>query len=121
MGKCNLLVWAMFLPLLSYAQLDCIESPIPSTYSQGVGEWKAYVFQLSPDYNPNDDWNRVFSDRSKAERIYKGYLPHGPDFLPLGSLNFDMNFGDVNNYESDHLFFGTNKEWKNNNIPGCET
>ncbi len=121
MGRFLLFVATMLSPLFSYAQLDCTESTVPSTYSQGVGEWKAYVFQLSPAYNPNEDYSREFSAGSGAARKYRGYLPHGPDFLPTGSLDFDINFGDTGNYATDSTFFRTDKNWKDNSIPGCDT
>lgn len=108
------------LPFFSQAQLDCIVSSPPSTYGpKGKDEWRAYVYQLSENYNPNSDYGREFGG-GMADRKYKGHLPYGADFLPLGSVNFDINFGDTSNYSSDTLFFRTDKEWKSN-TPGCET
>src|SRR5690606_15180143 len=119
MGKCLLLAVLFCLPFSTYAQLDCMGSPIPSTNSKGYGEWKAYVFQLSENYNPNDDHIHEFT-RGGASRQFKGYLKYGPNFLTSGSVNFDINFGDTDNYASDSLFFGTDKEFKSK-TPGCNT
>jgi hypothetical protein len=119
MGKFLVFAVLLCLPFATYAQLDCVGSPVPTTHSKGYGEWKAYVFQLSENYNPNEDWFREFNSGGAA-RQFKGYLKFGPNFLTPGTVNFDINFGDTDNYASDVLFFGTTKDFKGT-TPGCNT
>src|SRR5690606_25687015 len=104
MGKFLVFAVLLCLPFATHAQLDCVGSPVPSTHSKGYGEWKAYVFQLSENYNPNEDWFMEFNSGG-ASRQFKGYLKFGPNFLTPGTVNFDINFGDTDNYASDPLFF----------------
>lgn len=102
----------MFLPLFGYAQLDCVLPEPSNMYARGVNEWTAYVFQLSEDYKPNDDWNRNFT-RGNHGRKFKGYLKKDNEsFLFTNTVNFDTQFGDFVGGENDDAFFETT---------GCET
>ncbi|HLU88594.1 MAG TPA: hypothetical protein VKZ51_02100 [Cyclobacteriaceae bacterium] len=108
MFKSAIIVLIMLLPLAASAQLDMAYPDPGSNRPRYTGYWIGQVFQLSPDYNPNKDWSRIFSDGSGANRKFKGYVKYGEEFLPTNSLNFDIRFGDYIGEAQDSSFFETN-------------
>lgn len=97
----------------SQAQLAC-EGTLPPNFTKPwvrpADNWDGYVFQLSPDYQPQSDWNRNFTGISGADRKYKGYLLRdGNHFLSGAGLAFDSRFSDysVDGFSRDSDFFPT--------------
>ncbi len=94
----------------SQAQLACDGGSLPGGGYSRHSTWYSYVYQLSPDYRPDLDFNRSFSTYSQADKQFKGVLRRGGShFLPSNSLNFDTTFGDssVDGFSNDENFFPT--------------
>ncbi len=94
MFKSAVFALIMLLPFAATAQLDmAYPDPGNNNWPRATGYWTGQVFQLSPNYNPNMDYSRIFSAGSGADRKFKGYLKYGEEFLPTNSLNLDIQFG----------------------------
>ncbi|MBD3626832.1 hypothetical protein [Cyclobacterium sp.] len=96
-----------------FAQLAC-EGTIPANFTKPwvrpADNWDGYVFQISPDYQPKNDWNRDFQGLSGANRKYKGYLLRdGNHYLSTSGLAFDTRFSEysVDGFSKDADFFPT--------------
>src|SRR5690606_13865963 len=98
----------MLWPFVSAAQLGSAYPDPGGLGPHRTGYWVGRVFQLSPDYNPNQDYARIFTAGSGADRKFKGFVKYGEGFLPTNSLNFDIQFGDYVGAAHDSLFFETN-------------
>src|SRR5690606_26877529 len=111
----------MFLPFLTYGQLDCIQTPEPTTNTRKENFWIGYVFQLNENYDPNSDYSRSFKTTGAkgANRIFKGYLKYDNEFFPSNSLNFDIDFGDNLGAENDNNYFSTNASFETQEA-GCD-